>query len=61
MSGAPAQLGLLLESSRDLTQVGTTMCLLLFTLATAVTMAVECGQYPCGKYYVRPRRTPLWG
>lgn len=57
-----AQLGLLLESSRDLTHahLGTSVSVCLISIMLATMMAVECGQYPCGKYYVRPRRTPLW-
>jgi hypothetical protein len=62
-SSSGALLSALLESARE--PLGPshamTAAVLLCTVATALLLAFECGQYPCGKFYLRPRRAPVWG
>ena len=55
--GPPQLLGALLAAS---TRGVPLLALMALTSLTAVVLTLEWGWYPCGKFYLRPRRTPLW-
>jgi hypothetical protein len=48
----------LLEALREpsASSLAMTSVVLVCTVATGLLLAFECGQYPCGKWYFRPRR-----
>ena len=53
-----------LESSREPSSLAafssTTGVVLFCAVVSALLLAFECGQYPCGKWYLRPRRAAVF-